>query len=309
MSEEVAESTEEVTLSAEKPSKGINAGIIYGLLYERYNKNAGEYVVAGEVYNDVTYRSSRRYDFIAVNCWSQQTIDVVEIKISNADLRHEIEHPEKHNIIFEHVDYYYLAAPDDVINSQIEVIPKKWGLYTVKKDAQGKWFLKKRRSAMALHDERRTTISRGFAFSLIRALENQSAKRRSLEKLMQDSYDKGYEACKVDLHRYDMERQNNMLVAKREYEWLMKCRYFVSSLGIWRDDESSLEAIKEKYSKAIKLSESYEWLKLSLGNVIKQSKSAIDSLEQLEKGEKNEEGIGVGEGGMPVEVPKVIPLS
>ena len=35
MSEEVAESTEEVSLSAEKPSKGINAGIIYGLLYER----------------------------------------------------------------------------------------------------------------------------------------------------------------------------------------------------------------------------------------------------------------------------------
>ncbi|MCQ2300596.1 MAG: hypothetical protein MJZ81_10790 [Bacteroidales bacterium] len=272
---------DEPSLSADRPSRGISAGDIYALLYDRYMKNAGEYAVAGEVMNDSFSKASRRYDFVAVNCWSRQTIDVVEIKISNSDLRHEIEHPEKHNVVFEYIDYYYLAAPDDVIGSQIDVIPKNWGLYAVKKGEDGKWFLRKRRSAMALHDERRDTLHRGFAFSMIRAIESQSALRHSIQKMLADEFRKGYAACKDELGRRSNLLAESVPVKEEDYKWLVKCHDFVHRIGVWTRDPADLEKMAEQYSRGLRIAKSADRLRLYMSNLGEASERMLKELDEM----------------------------
>lgn len=231
--------------SLEKSSKGINAEIIYNLLYQRYKKNDGEYVVAGEVWNSM-WTKARRYDFVAVHCWSPTTIEVVEIKISQADLRHEVQQPEKHNVIFDKIDYYTLAAPDDVILAQRDIIPKNWGLLAVKKDKDGKWYIKKMRSPMPLHDDKRTTIDRQFAFSLIRALDQQSALRHTLQKQLTAEYERGKKDAEERLTR---ESSYYVKVDRRAYEARENAYYFLRDLGVYNMDEYE----KKRFLKELKI--------------------------------------------------------
>lgn len=231
--------------SLEKSSKGINADIIYNLLYQRYKKNDGEYVVAGEVWNSM-WTKARRYDFVAVHCWSPTTIEVVEIKISQADLRHEVQQPEKHNIIFDKIDYYTLAAPDDVILAQKDIIPKNWGLLAVKKDKEGKWYIKKMRSPMPLHDDKRTTIDRQFAFSLIRALDQQSALRHTLQKQLTAEYNRGMKDAEERLTR---DREYYVKVDRRAYAARENAYNFLRDLGVYNMDGYE----KKRFLKELKL--------------------------------------------------------
>jgi hypothetical protein len=89
----------------------VTANDIYQLLAQKYSSTR-EWVIAGEVQRTTGW-SDRRYDFVAMNCFAStgHRIEVVEIKISKPDLRRELEEPEKHNVIFEQIDYYSLAAP------------------------------------------------------------------------------------------------------------------------------------------------------------------------------------------------------
>ena len=102
----------------------ITAKDVLALLKERYS-NGGEWVCASEVQRTTGW-SDRRYDFVAMNCWNSNfyKIEVVEIKVSKSDLRRELEEPEKHNVMFDDIDYYSLAAPDKVID--MSIIPPKW---------------------------------------------------------------------------------------------------------------------------------------------------------------------------------------
>ena len=168
----------------------VTANDIYRLLAQKYSSTS-EWVIAGEVQRTTGW-SDRRYDFVAMNCYpsSGYKIEVVEIKISKPDLRRELEEPEKHNVIFEQIDYYSLAAPAEIID--MSIIPPKWGVYAVK---DGKLITK--RKPLALHDDADRSIKRSFAASFLRAAISQNLEKKTLAKALQEKFDAGYEQGKA----------------------------------------------------------------------------------------------------------------
>ena len=174
----------------------ITASIILSLLKEKYSKDSRQWAIASEVQRKTGW-SDRRYDFVAMNCYDSNNyrIEVVEIKVSKADIRHELMESEKHTIIFEEIDYYWLAAPEEIID--MAIIPPKWGVYAVK---DGKLVTK--RKPLCLHDEYNKKISRPFAASFLRAVINQNLATKllwdELQKKYKEGYQRGVEDCRWD---------------------------------------------------------------------------------------------------------------
>ena len=179
----------------------ITAWDVLALLRDRYSKNR-EWAIAAEVQRTTGW-SDRRYDFVAMNCYpsSGYKIEVVEIKVSKSDLKHELEEPEKHNVMFDQIDYYSLAAPSEIID--MKIIPPKWGVYAV---VNGRLITK--RKPIALHDEHRENMKRSFAASFLRAAIEQNMEKAMLSETLKKKYDEGYEAGKKSNY-FDEQKQKS----------------------------------------------------------------------------------------------------
>lgn len=231
-------------------TKKITAKEILSLLRQKY-LNTREWVVASEVQRKTGW-SDRRYDFVAMNCFEStgQKIEVVEIKVSKSDLRHELEEAEKHTIIFDEIDYYSLAAPADIIDMRI--IPPKWGVYAYQ---DGKLVTK--RKPLHLHDEFKTTVSRTFTASFMRAAIAQNMEKTLLydekQKSFEEGFRKGRETCGFaadEREEFERLRKENSRIrdvlyalgmysilgkseeAKGKVEWLKKAKNIVETLDI-----------------------------------------------------------------------------
>lgn len=203
----------------------VDTKYIYKLLLDKYN-DPNQYACAGEVSNSTGYAASRRLDFVVADCWPSHGYQIhgFEIKVSKSDLRRELMEPAKHNIFFDHIDTYTLVAPVDIVD--MDIIPAKWGVLVVK---DGKLVTKRR--PIPLHDESTATINRGFAFSLIRAINKQCAQSRAIDKLLREKYDEGVEYGKYCAKR-DTERWNE---DRRANEWKIK---LVERLGLYSEEMS-----------------------------------------------------------------------
>ena len=228
----------------------ITAKDVLALLRERYS-NGGEWVCASEVQRKTGW-SDRRYDFVAMNCFEStgQKIEVVEIKVSKSDLRHELEEAEKHIVIFDEIDYYSLAAPAKIIDMRI--IPPKWGVYAYQ---DGKLVTK--RKPLHLHDEFKSTVSRTFAASFMRAAIAQNMEKTLLydekQKAFDEGFKKGRESCGFSAYereeferlRKEYRRVQDILYslglysilgkseeAKIKVEWLKKAKNIVETLDV-----------------------------------------------------------------------------
>ena len=215
----------------EEANKKITAKDILSLLRQKY-LDSREWVVASEVQRKTGW-SDRRYDFVAMNCFEStgQKIEVVEIKVSKSDLRHELEEAEKHTIIFDEIDYYSLAAPAEIIDMRI--IPPKWGVYAYQ---DGKLITK--RKPLHLHDEFKSTISRTFTASFMRAAMNQNLAKTLLYDEKKKAYDEGFkkgrESCGFAANeREEFER------LRKEYS---RVQDILFSLGIYSIPGKSEEA-------------------------------------------------------------------
>ena len=190
----------------------VTANDIYQLLAQKYSSTR-EWVIAGEVQRTTGW-SDRRYDFVAMNCFASTgyRIEVVEIKISKPDLRRELEEPEKHNVIFEQIDYYSLAAPAEIID--MSIIPPKWGVYAVK---DGKLITK--RKPLALNDDADRRIKRSFAASFLRAAISQNLEKKLLHDKLKESFNNGYEKGKQDCgwNGSKQEQYEQLLKERNEY--------------------------------------------------------------------------------------------
>ena len=194
---------------------------IYRLLRERYS-DSQRFICAREV-SDKTGWSRRRLDMVVARCWDSdgQRIEAIEVKASKSDLRHDLENPEKHNIFFDDIDYYTLAAPAEIID--LRVIPPKWGVLALQ---DGK--LVTRRKPIALHDEKNRTLSRSFALSFLRAATNQNpnADKELLSAERRAAYDEGYKMGGISA-------QNEITRLKRIIEDNKWKSEFISNLGFW----------------------------------------------------------------------------
>ena len=261
----------------------ITAEDIYSLLAEKYSSNR-EWAIAGEVQRTTGW-SDRRYDFVAMNCFASNRyrIEVVEIKISKPDLRRELEEPEKHNVIFEDIDYYSLAAPAEIID--LSIIPPKWGVYAVK---DGKLITK--RKPLALHDEADRRIKRGFVASFLRAAINQNIARKTLAEELKKKFDEGYAQGKKSL-LWDSQKQEAFEQYKKEATEYRDLLYKLGFPIYMSEAHGRTEKIKERQELLMKCSlmiqafnyNSLGWAIRNIEGALGDMKQALESIEQIQK--------------------------
>lgn len=234
------------------------ANDILALLKQRYSDPL-RYACAAEVRSSTgTY--DRRFDFIAVNCWPSDglKIEVFEIKISKSDLKHELEHPEKHNWAFSEIDTYWLVAPEDIVD--IDILPKKWGVMVVR---NGELFVK--RKPIPLHDDAQhfDVIKRNFAISLIRAISSASLEKRLLweeiKATKEQAYKDGFSAA--------IKEVGNARIDTEKYLWMSE---FCRRLRI--DSEEEYKGKLEEIESLQYLKNNLKSLKSSMNFVVKHAK-------------------------------------
>lgn len=266
----------------------VSATDIYRLLVQKYT-NGGEWIVAGEVQR-ATGWSDRRYDFVAMNCYSSKgyRVEVVEIKVSKSDLRRELEEPEKHNVVFEDIDYYSLAAPAEVID--MSIIPPKWGVYAVK---DGKLITK--RKPLALHDEADRSIKRSFAASFLRAAISQNLEKKTLSAQLSEKYRQGYEEGKKACS-WDGDKQKRLEETREECN---RYRHMLCKLGfpVYWENRMEQEA-EEHLQHLLKCREVGERLDVdscrysveALENRVQAMKAALEALKEIQSKSVSENG-------------------
>lgn len=256
--------------------KNITADDIHELLSIRY-EDIGRYVCAAEVGNGTGGLARRHVDFMAVHCWDSDNfkIEAFEIKISKSDLKRELEDPSKHNVFFADIDFFWIVAPDYVLDD-ISLLPSKWGVMkVVRKD--GKLELKVARKPVALNDEhvRDRKISRPFMASLCRAINTKSTAMFKLSKLKAEIR----EEVKEELQR--TVSNGGVVVPKWEYDEMKRCSDICKSLDIstWTSHLSDYE--RRAFREARNIAERVRWLDHTLqdaGARIKDTRSKLKGI-------------------------------
>lgn len=85
-----------------------------------------------EVRNRTGYGAQDRYaDALVVSVWPSRGVFFagIEVKISRADWKRELDDPEKSDEIQRFCDYWYIAAPDGVVLPG--ELPERWGQYVI----------------------------------------------------------------------------------------------------------------------------------------------------------------------------------
>lgn len=166
----------------------ITAQDMRGLLRGRF-KDPSRYAVAEEVFESTGCRG-RRLDMVVASFWASDgfAIEGIEVKVSKADLKHELESPQKHGAFFKRLDFYSLAAPREIID--MDLIPKQWGVYEAVRQ-KGGLVLKAKRRPIALHDPMLDYIDRDFFASLLRKLYNCSPSQSRLAEERLKGHEEG----------------------------------------------------------------------------------------------------------------------
>lgn len=206
----------------------VEAGDILGLLIKKYSEKSGEYAYGAEVSNSTGWRGQRWLDFLAISCWPSggYRVHAYEIKISKSDLRHELMNPEKHNIFFDDIDTYTLAAPDFVVDAEMmKVIPKNWGVLAVSWNENDGFTMKYKRKPIPLHDEVKmgeAKMRKEFAASILRSCMNSVAEKNSMENLLRQEYENGRKSKEDEYKRShgDCEYVRKAIVS--EHRWMSK---------------------------------------------------------------------------------------
>lgn len=139
---------------------------LYRMIQAKFSGDRGEHVIAREVHNAAGFSFSRRLDAVVMNTWPSKGLGFtgLEIKVTRADFRLELQDTAKMVAFAEHLDYFAIVAPKGLINK--DLLHDRWGLYI----PDGKGSLKAVRRPLMLHAEKRTTISRSFVAAFTRAL-------------------------------------------------------------------------------------------------------------------------------------------
>lgn len=215
----------------------MNATEVYNAVKQRFS-DTRRYAIATEV-GLSTGGSRRRLDVVVVDCYNSNNfrIDGIEIKVSKADLRRELEDPDKHAAFFEYIDYYTLACPQGI--ADLKVIPPKWGVLTCYEDGTARYM----RRPLALHDAPNRTITRGFFAGYVRAIQHYAPSAEVLEAEHKRGFEEG-RAAERRHNAYVTERVNRDAAKLEDYEKLR------SRLHLWGEDYEKQIAEFERFRAA-----------------------------------------------------------
>lgn len=185
-----------------------------------YDAMRPRFIVAIQVRNAAGFNAYRTLDAIVLDTWPSTGLEFFgwEIKTNKADLRRELQNPQKFTDFSKHLDYFSILAPKGV--ADLKLLPPKWGLYLPTDDGK----IRARRKPLPLHDgivPRET--SRTFVAAFVRALVTRSLSNEA--KVAE--YNRGKESGKQDAKwaREEAERQVRELTgAIEEFESLSGVR-------------------------------------------------------------------------------------
>lgn len=188
-----------------KSEEKYTAKDIKELLEKRFSDKR-HYTFADEVGDSTGISQTRRLDFCVIDHFESNgfSIDTFEIKVSKGDLMSELRNPDKHNIFFDNINTYSLACPHYILDKKtMEIIPPKWGVYTVKDG-----LLRAKRKPVPLHDEKVEKIDKSFVASFIRRINKPTVKDYE-QKLIERYYEGIEEGKKKERkHQAEMEKIN-----------------------------------------------------------------------------------------------------
>lgn len=236
----------------------MNAQEVYNAICQKFS-DSRQYAIASEV-GLTTGGSRRRIDVVIVNCYASNNfrIDGIEIKVSKADLRRELEDPDKHVAFFDMLDYYTLACPEGI--ADLSLLPPKWGLLVVSDDGRAYY----RRKPLALHDSVNCTVPRGFFAGYVRAIQQYSPSAKTLAA----EYRRGVKDGKDEEKRHMRYQQERL---SKDVERLERLDQLERRFKLWGSDyEKKLDEF-ERFRSA-----NPDWAVTSI-------KSTISGLEDLLK--------------------------
>lgn len=260
-------------------SGDITANDILVHLNDMYS-DQNQYVCAAEV-SPRTGARERRIDFLVMNCYDSEQLKIqgYEIKISKADLKRELEDPDKHAVFFDAIDFYWLIAPKQVLYN-IDLIPPKWGVRAVSRDEKGNVSSRTVRKPTCLHDESMCSrkIKKSFMASFCRAISKQSLTKAKLNAQQRELEDEIRKKVESDL------ANGGRVVPEWMMESLERCKRLVEDLGL---NEYSGESSRERIRKAVDIVSSLERCDISLRDAKYRINEAIGLIKELEDGKES----------------------
>lgn len=237
----------------------MDANEVRAALRSRYS-DGRRYAIAEEVGLTTGY-SHRRIDVVVVDCYASNgfRIDGIEIKVSKADLKRELEDPEKHVAFFDVIDYYTLACPKGI--ADMALIPPKWGIMQINEDGTTRYI----RRPIALHDDKPQAVSRGFLAALVRSIQGRDPATQELKA----EYKRG---VREERERQDKQRKWQRDRVMEQADELEKYHELRRRLNLWGDQEEALS----RFEKIQELGLS--WLVPSLKRNIKSMQEIVDKL-------------------------------
>jgi hypothetical protein len=178
-------------LTPKEPRRSYTAEDVKSALRDHYP--AAEYGMAFEVAQGTGFAAHRHLDVLVMSLWPSRglTIIGIEVKISRGDWRREKSNPQKAEELARFCDYFFVAAPKDVI--PVAEVPEGWGLLEVCGE--------KIRQAKAAAKHQAEPIGRPFVASLFRSAsrpadKDDAIKTRKIDERLRKEYD---ERAKRDL--------------------------------------------------------------------------------------------------------------
>lgn len=238
----------------------MNAGDVREALRSRYADHR-RYAIAEEV-GLTTGFSHRRLDVMVLDCYASNgfRIDGIEIKVSKADLKRELEDPEKHVAFFDVIDYYTLACPKGV--ADMRVIPPKWGVMQINENGTTRYI----RKPIALHDNKPRAVPRGFLASIVRSIQG----REPATKELQAQYDLGRKDEREAQERHFDYQRSRVL---KQAEDLKLYEDLKMRLHLWGDQEEALDKFQRFQELGL------DWLIPSLKRNIQSMQELVSKLD------------------------------
>jgi hypothetical protein len=180
-----------------------------------------------EVRNSTGHSRRERYaDAVVVSCWPSRGIWVagLEVKVSRQDWKRELEDPGKSAEIQKYCDYWYVAAPEGVV--EVGEVPEAWGLLVVSDKKRGR--VERAKEAPRLEREE---WGPGFLASLLR---NQSQR---LEGARRSGHNEGYHEAAEE---YDADKMVELKHKLREA--VQESRRLERQVKYAKESEESLRA-------------------------------------------------------------------
>lgn len=200
-----------------------------------------EYAFLTQVRNGTGFSRSvnRTADALAFSLWPSRGLSVsgFEIKVSKADLKHEIENPEKAEAIAQYCDYWWIVVPDREIIGALQV-PPAWGVMICDNE-EGMWVVREATKTAA------KPLDRLMVCAIMRRAQEEMPKEVEIRVREKAAYERG-RVCGEAIKRSTVTRQ------KEEYEQLVvKVKKLHTATGIdlqhygWEDRITEWSKLKQ----------------------------------------------------------------